>query len=137
MATIAQIVYAGKGVAHAWRVVNAETVIGSDDLDARALIHYSTVMLAWTVKDKRVFYLSTGHGSVSDQNGVNTALRVLGGWFDPANGSTLPEPGTPGPAFYFSRAGSATYRILDRRYSLIPIRGGLSTAFSLEFAERT
>lgn len=58
-----------------------------------------------------------------DQNGVNTALKILGGW-RLHYGRPIPEPGTPGPAFYYSRAGGATYHVLDSRYSLHPTRGG-------------
>ena len=130
---IASIVHAGKGTAGHWAIVPAESVPGSGEIDALALRHYSTIMLAWRKSDNRIIYLSTGYGSVSDQNGVNTALKVLGGWYE--RGGTLPQPGTPGPAFYYSRRGGAMYRILDDRYHLVPIRGGMTRAFSLMHAE--
>jgi len=136
MATLASIVHAGKGVAGPWAIVPGEDP-ARPGTDVLALRHYSTIMLAWVpAEDNRIIYLSTGHGSVSDQNGVNKALRVLGGWYNPSNGWNGPVPGTPGPAMYFSRAGGSTYHVLDERYSLVPIRGGLSSAYELLRRER-
>lgn len=132
---IASIVHAGKGTAGHWAIVPAELVPGSGDMDGLALRHYSTIMLAWRKSDNRIVYLSTGHGSVSDQGGVNVALKVLGGWWPLHYGRPSPQPDTPGPAFYYSRAGGAMYRILDDRYHLVPIHGGMSTAFSLLYIE--
>lgn len=105
--TIAKIVRNGEGRAGKWRVTGAESVIGSNDIDARALWHYSTVMLAWRTSDNHIIYKSTGHGSVSDQNGVNIALKVLAGYVHHCGG-LIPNGGS-GPAFYFSRAGGARY----------------------------
>jgi len=124
--SLATIVRNGKGRAGHWRIIPAESVVGSEDLDACALYHYGTCMLAWRRCDNRVLYLSTGWGSASDQNGMNVALRVLGGWAPErwTNHRPIPQPGTPGPAFYYSRAGGARFAILDARYSLHPTRGG-------------
>lgn len=71
------------GSGGAWRV---ET-IG----DRSVLLHYSTVMLRWreTPKGVEILDYSTGHGSKSDQGGMNIAFSVLG---------------TP---YYFSRKGGA------------------------------
>jgi hypothetical protein len=72
MATIASIIRSGKGTAHAWRVERDGTVA--------TLVHYATPMLRWDVRAPRESHtvLSTGWGSVSDQNGMNTAFDQLG-----------------------------------------------------------
>jgi hypothetical protein len=81
--TIASIVRNGKGRAGKWRVTRDGSVC--------ELWHYSTLMLRWedTGHGAQVWYTGTGHGSVSDQGGMNTAFKVLG----------LP--------LYFSRKGGA------------------------------
>ena len=80
MSTIAGIVRAGKGRAgsyNAWRCESAEF----DGVTIYRLTHYGHFMLAWN-KDGhgRVAILDydTGYGTVSDQHGVNKALRALG-----------------------------------------------------------
>lgn len=66
-----------------------------DDGGYRTLFHYSTAMLTWPLDRPRdVVVRSVGHGSVSDQQGVNQVLRALDG------------------PFYYSRKGGA--EILDR-----------------------
>ena len=70
---IDQIISRGRGAAHAWRIER--------DGNTAQLVHYGTVMLTWNVarpSDSDVLDCSTGWGSVSDQNGMNTAFRVLG-----------------------------------------------------------
>jgi hypothetical protein len=70
--------------AGAWRVQKCANIA--------TLWHYGTRMLTWNVNDPRdPDYLdySLGWGSVSDQNGMNTAFRIL----------DIP--------LYFSRAGGA------------------------------
>lgn len=72
MATIASIIKQGKGTAHAWRVERED--------ERCELWHYSTRMLVWNGEnpnDPDVLDYSTGWGSVSDQNGLNTAFRAL------------------------------------------------------------
>lgn len=72
--TIKEAVERGKGTAGAWRV----EVHGV----RRELWHYSTRMLVWTRDGKTgralVLDTCTGWGSVSDQNGMNTAFKALG-----------------------------------------------------------
>lgn len=49
--------------------------------DTATLWHYATPMLTWNVNDPAdadVLDYSTGHGSVSDQGGMNQAFRALG-----------------------------------------------------------
>jgi hypothetical protein len=99
MATLADIIRNTNGAAGSGRSWHVERVhrIGAD-FDVAELWHYSTLMLVWRVDqptDDSVLDFSTGHGSVSDQGGMNTAFRVLG----------LP--------YYFSRAGGAEIRYLD------------------------
>src|SRR5215211_4540930 len=71
--TIADLIRRGKGRAHAWRVER--------DGRTATLWHYGTAMLTWNVEHPDApdgLDWSTGWGSVSDQNGMNTAFRVLG-----------------------------------------------------------
>ena len=69
--TIRQIIERGKGTTHGWRVER-------DEHDWCTLVHYSTPMLLWNAKRPTEHeVLSIGHGSVSDQNGMNTAARAL------------------------------------------------------------
>src|SRR5687768_2166796 len=71
--TIADLIRRSRGRAHAWRVEpNGRT---------GTLWHYSTPMLTWNVErpsDPDALDFDTGWGSVSDQNGMNTAFKVLG-----------------------------------------------------------
>ena len=65
--------------AHAWRVEkpDSDPFVGIE----YELWHYSTRMLHWRESQRNgveLLSLSLGHGSVSDQNGVNIAFRVLG-----------------------------------------------------------
>ena len=93
--TIADVIRRANGRAHAWRVerdrvtvVNspvsadlATAIDGARTVERATLWHYGTAMLRWSVErpdDPDVLDWSTGWGSVSDQNGMNTAFRVLG-----------------------------------------------------------
>ncbi len=90
MATIRQIIERGRGHASSWRVERGTTPDGA--LATCSLYHYSTRMLVWredVPRDSAVLDWSLGHGSVSDQGGMNTAFDVLG----------LP--------YYYSRRGGA------------------------------
>jgi hypothetical protein len=80
---------AGKAGAWSTRVEGGPCV---GDKTVAELYHYSTLMLTWTVgdpDDSEVLDWSLGWGSVSDQQGMNKAFRILG----------LP--------YYFSRSGGA------------------------------
>lgn len=60
------------------------------------LWHYSTLMLRWTDHfggGVTIRYTSTGHGSVSDQGGMNTAFKALGVpyRFDRAGGAQITD----------------------------------------------
>src|SRR5262245_26306208 len=77
--TLKDIIERGKGRAGsngAWRM---ET-----DGFVRRLYHYRTLMLEYRIVRTRdgyghsVIHMSEGHGSVSDQGGMNTAFRALG-----------------------------------------------------------
>ena len=70
---IADIIRRGSGRSHAWRVER--------NGQAATLWHYGTAMLTWNLErpsDPDALDSSTGWGSVSDQNGMNIAFRVLG-----------------------------------------------------------
>ena len=72
---IADIVMKRGGRAGAWCVIRDK-----DDPLTVALYHYSTKRLVWTddiLKSTAMDY-NLGRGSVSDQNGVNIAFKVLG-----------------------------------------------------------
>ncbi len=89
--TIKEAIEKGQGKAHAWRV--------TETLGVRRLWHYSTCMLTWNKNnpnDPEFLDYSLGWGSVSDQNGMNIAFRVLG----------IP--------LYYSRAGGAEIREVNR-----------------------
>lgn len=83
VATIADIIRKGHGTSHAWRVERDRTA--PDGWETCELWHYGTRMLTWQSKRHagsdygytRLVDCSTGWGSVSDQNGMNTAFRVL------------------------------------------------------------
>lgn len=70
MSSIASIIQRGRGTAGHWRVIHDGT---------HSLYHYGTKMLEWehTMSGTRMLEQSTGWGSVSDQNGMNTAFRIL------------------------------------------------------------
>src|SRR3954454_7829454 len=74
--TLRDIITNGKGRAGsngAWHVEANGT--------HRRLWHYGTLMLHWSIlRDGRTHIIdwSEGHGSVSDQGGMNTAFRALG-----------------------------------------------------------
>lgn len=84
MASLTDVILAGKGKAHAWQV--------TQDNGVCRLYHYSTCMLVWNLHDPcdpEVLDYSLGWGSVSDQGGMNRAFEALG----------IPR--------YFSRKGGA------------------------------
>jgi hypothetical protein len=77
MVTIKEIVRNGRGKSHAWKVTEEKTDWGT----ICTLWHYSTKMLVWLRESPaNTLWLdySVGWGSVSDQNGMNTAFRELG-----------------------------------------------------------
>lgn len=84
MTTIAQIIRDGRGCAgsqRSWRVsTGIHQVSANWTLPTVELWHYDTLMLSWSGDEDGIFYVytSTGHGSVSDQGGMNTAFKVLG-----------------------------------------------------------
>ena len=94
--TIADIIRTHRGRAGsngAWRVEHddSDAFVGNE----YSLWHYSTRMLRWresTRYGREIIDVSLGHGSVSDQGGMNTAFRVLGA------------------PWYFSRKGGAEIR---------------------------
>jgi hypothetical protein len=71
--TIADIIRNSKGRTHGWEVENE-----GDGLVA--LVHHGTALLVWEPANLTNGYLwiNIGRGSVSDQNGLNTAFKVLG-----------------------------------------------------------
>ena len=87
MASIASIIEKGTGRAGAWRVV----FYYHNNVPTHDLWHYGTMMLSWTEVNGRnvAGRMSTGYGSVSDQQGMNKAFRIL----------NLP--------YYYRRAGGA------------------------------
>lgn len=105
MSTISGIIYNRKGTAGSngsWKV---EPLYGyyPDHVDHQIyrLSHYSVIMLVWRESESdgiEVLTMSLGHGTVSDQGGMNQAFKALG----------LP--------LYYSRKGGA--EIVDsNRYS--------------------
>ena len=93
MATIASIIRNGKGTAGAWRVVSDDPADPFSPWIYRTLWHYSTPMAEWRefrrTGERELVMHGIGHGSKSDQNGMNTLFRELG----------FP--------YYYSRAGGA------------------------------
>lgn len=86
--------------------------------DKYRLIHYSTTMLEWEVSNMGVITITgtwTGHGSVSDQQGVNAALRALGSRMrysrDRSGGGPRVNPSfrVPGAMMKFAPITSPTY----------------------------
>lgn len=113
--TIAEIIRNGKGKAHAWRV--ERDYLTDSEWTKHVLWHYSTPMAGWYRRgnEVRFTFLSLGHGSVSDQNGMNTLFRQFGtGW-------------------YYSRKGGAAIRDLvhhcritsDYLQNMAPYSGGI------------
>ena len=91
--TIQELITKGKGQAGAWRV-SEWTAPNEPDWTYHTLWHYSTAMMTWRSKGhlNEIERMSLGRGSASDQNGMNTAFRVIGA------------------PLYFSRAGGAEIR---------------------------
>jgi len=88
--TIKELIEQGEGKAHNWKVVKPDTAPGDGDL--RELYHHSTRMLTWNHTTKEVIDWDLGHGSKSDQDGMNIAFQVLGS------------------KYYYSRKGGAAIR---------------------------
>jgi hypothetical protein len=94
--TLAQIIERKRGRAGsngAWRVErdDSDPFVGNE----YSLWHYGTRMLRWRETSRygrEIMSVSLGHGSVSDQGGMNTAFKVLGA------------------SWYFSRKGGAEIR---------------------------
>lgn len=89
-----QIIRNRKGTAGSGGAWRCEPACDSDPYRGNEyeLWHYSTLMLKWRESHRfgvEILDYSTGHGSVSDQNGMNIAFRVLG------------------TTYYFSRKGGA------------------------------
>lgn len=79
--SIAQIIHKRRGTAGPWRVTQVVNREGSALMDdVFQLWHYGTCMLEWHESEmgSTLTHTDTGWGSVSDQNGVNKALRALG-----------------------------------------------------------
>lgn len=78
MATIKSVVVRGTGRAGKWRVEWDD--FGSSGATIHSLYHYSTKMLEWIqfANGRVLVGWSTGHGSVSDQQGMNIAFKALG-----------------------------------------------------------
>jgi len=92
-----------------WRSEDNE---GFFSCGGRTVYHYSTTMLSWELDcdglwngDLGTVVYSTGHGSVSDQGGMNQLFARLG----------MP--------LYFSRAGGSEIQEMDKplyRYGITP-----------------
>jgi hypothetical protein len=83
LTTIAQIIRDGRGYAGSNRAWRCHKSSDSDPFVGQEyeLWHYSTRMLHWLKTSEGTvipLHASTGHGSVSDQGGMNTAFKVLG-----------------------------------------------------------
>lgn len=82
MAAIGDIIARANGTAGAWRVQRMQwTPVEGETVEVAALYHYGTEMLVWRVDnpaDADWLKMATGWGSVSDQNGMNIAFRILG-----------------------------------------------------------
>ncbi len=94
--SIADVIAKAGGRAGHWRVTREEV----EGVEVADLWHYSTRMLRWNVNDpadQAVLDYSTGHGSVSDQGGMNQAFRLLGLplYFSRAGGADILELGDP------------------------------------------
>lgn len=84
-----------------WRSLDVpDLTVSGRKIVRRSVYHYSTLMLSFTVTedgdwDGSPVVTSTGHGSVSDQQGMNKLFARLG----------MP--------LYFSRKGGASVEVLD------------------------
>lgn len=118
MAAIADIVSKARGTAGTWRV-DRSTVQGRE---VATLYHYSTAMLEWPVNDpKAAAVISTGWGSVSDQNGMHVARSILGlPWSYSRKGGTarIVPNDAAGVAGYgrFARSKRDGWRWIDYTY---------------------
>lgn len=86
MTSLNSILYKEKGVAGHWNITCTEYpeyVLSHTDIllskvhKEYVLYHHGTRMLQWT-SDGEITYAGIGHGSVSDQRGMNKAFRMLG-----------------------------------------------------------
>lgn len=118
MAAIADIVAKASGTAGSWRVERS-TVEGRE---VATLYHYSTAMLEWPVNDPTAAtVISTGWGSVSDQNGMHVARSILGlPWSYSRKGGTarIVPNDAAGVAGYsrFARSKRDGWRRIDYTY---------------------
>jgi hypothetical protein len=87
VSSIANIIRDGKGKAGhsgAWEVTELNSDHNCSPYEkwpVYQLTHYGHPMLKWMVTHRGevdILDYDTGHGSVSDQGGMNTAFRVLG-----------------------------------------------------------
>jgi len=82
MAAIGDIVSKASGTAGAWAVKRSPMHCAGTTrtVEVATLYHYGTAMLSWEVKNpgnRSALYMGTGWWSVSDQNGMNIAFRIL------------------------------------------------------------
>lgn len=81
MAAIADIISKASGTAGAWAVKRSTITLRSRrTVEIATLYHHGTSMLDWEVKNpgnRSALHMFTGWGSVSDQNGMNIAFRIL------------------------------------------------------------
>jgi len=120
MPAIADIVSTASGQAGAWRVERSTfTTAGSTrPVEVATLYHYGTAMLRWQVDNpgcRNALSMGTGHGSVSDQNGMNIAFRILNlpYWFGRAGGAEIVRTNGDNRAPYsrFTRRGGQYRRV--------------------------
>lgn len=83
--TLRRIINRGKGKAGHWRVEQQNGY--------SRLFHYSTLMAVW--KGHKIHYMTIGHGSMSDQGGMNIFFKEL----------NVP--------YYYSRRGFPQIRLID------------------------
>jgi len=81
--SLADIIKNGKGTAGKWSVKRVPACMYDSGLpnspfpQVAELHHYATCMLVWN-DNREILSYSHGYGSVSDQNGMNTAFKILG-----------------------------------------------------------
>ena len=81
MPSLKTIVQKGDGKAGSNQSWRSFVTINDQGVYVCELWHYNTRMLVWDEvdpTDERVLDFDVGHGSVSDQNGMNIAFRTLG-----------------------------------------------------------
>lgn len=125
MAALADIVSKARGTAGAWRVERStRTYPGSTrEVEVATLYHYGTAMLTWQVDNpgcRSVLTTGTGWGSVSDQNGMNIAFRILSlpYWYSRAGGAAIVRNNAAADAGYsrFARSKRDGWRRVEYTY---------------------